>query len=182
MDNEASCYRRFLEGDRGAIVDIVSRYNDGLVLFLNSFIGDFPLAEEVAEDVFCELLSSRPAFDGKSTFKTWLYAIGRYKAIRILKRRRRAVPVDALYLQTDEADIERSHIRNEDKIQLHRALGRIKPDYSQVLYLTFFEGFTNAEAAQIMNKSGKQIENLIYRAKKSLKKELEREGFEYEEL
>lgn len=33
-----------------------------------------------------------------------------------------------------------------------------------------------------MKKTNRQIENLIYRAKKALKKELEKEGFVYEEL
>ena len=33
-----------------------------------------------------------------------------------------------------------------------------------------------------MKKSRKQIENLLYNAKKALKSELEKEGFDYEEL
>ena len=33
-----------------------------------------------------------------------------------------------------------------------------------------------------MHKSRRQIENLVYRAKQSLKSELEKEGFVYEEL
>ncbi len=39
---------------------------------------------------------------------------------------------------------------------------------------------TYKEAAQVMNKSEKQITNLAYRAKKSLKEELEKEGFSNE--
>ena len=48
MDNGASSYRRFLEGDRDAIVSIVSEYNNGLVLFLNSITSNICLAEEIA--------------------------------------------------------------------------------------------------------------------------------------
>ena len=59
---------------------------------------------------------------------------------------------------------------------------KISSDHSQVLQLTFFEGFSNSEAAKIMKKTNRQIENLIYRAKKALKKQLEKEGFVYEEL
>ena len=69
MDNGASSYRRFLEGDRDAIVSIVSEYNNGLVLFLNSITSNICLAEELAEDVFCDLLLDKPRYNEKSNFK-----------------------------------------------------------------------------------------------------------------
>ena len=176
MDNGASSYLRFLQGDKDAIVEIVSEYNDGLVLFLNSFIGNICLAEEMAEDVFCDLLIEKPKFNGKSSFKTWLYAIARYKTLHFLKKRAKApeVPIDELYSLSDEVDIVKNHLKNEQKIQLHTALKKISPEYSQVLYLIFFEELSNEEAAKVMDKTKKQISDLIYNAKKALKSELER--------
>ena len=44
----------------------------------------------------------------------------------------------------------------------------------------FFEDFSNTEAAVIMKKSERQIRNLLYRAKESLRNTLEKEGFRYE--
>ena len=44
----------------------------------------------------------------------------------------------------------------------------------------FFEGLSNAEIADIMRKSKRQIENILYRAKAALRSVLEKEGFEYE--
>ena len=87
-----------------------------------------------------------------------------------------------MYELSDEKNIETSYIREEQKITLYRALSKLKDDYSQVLHLTFLEGFTNSETACIMHKSTRQIENLIYRAKKALREELEKEGFVYEGL
>ncbi|HRR78448.1 MAG TPA: RNA polymerase sigma factor [Ruminococcus sp.] len=184
MDNGASSYRRFLEGEKEAIVEILSEYSDGLVLFIYSITGNISLAEEITEDVFCELLLKRPGYNSKSSFKTWLYAIARYKAFHLMKRRKRFsdAPVDELYDIAGKEDLERDYLKTEQKIQLHKALERINEEYSQVLHLTFFEGFSNSETAKIMDKSNRQIENLIYRAKKALKNELEKEGFVYEEL
>ncbi|MDO4863271.1 MAG: RNA polymerase sigma factor [Ruminococcus sp.] len=184
MDNGASSYRRFLDGDKEAIVKIVSEYNNGLVLFLNSITGNICLAEELAEDVFCELLLEKPRYNGRSSFKTWLYAIARYKAVHMLRRYRRTadVPIDELYALSDEEDIERDYLKSVQRIAVHKALGRISRDYSQALYLTYFEGFSNTETAKIMRKSNRQIENLLYRAKIALRAELEKEGFVYEEL
>ena len=64
---------------------------------------------------------------------------------------------------------------------MHQVFHRLKLEYRQVLYLSYFEGFSNSEAALIMKKSDRQIKDLLYNAKKALKSELERSGFEYEE-
>ena len=53
---------------------------------------------------------------------------------------------------------------------------RLNPDYRQALYLVYFEQLHHAEAAVIMGKSEKQIADLVYRGKKSLRKRLEEEG------
>ncbi len=185
MDNGASSYRRFLDGDDGGIADIVSEYKDGLILYLNGYVKNIHLAEELCEDTFFRLITKKPRFTGSSTFKSWLYAIGRNVAVDYIRRdsRRRLVPMDELenYL-SEERELERAYIGEEDKLALHGAMAKLSPDYRAVLWLVYFEGFTNAEAAHILRKNDRQIKNLLYRAKQSLKTTLEKEGFVYEEL
>ena len=76
MDNGAISYRRFLEGDDNALEEIVEDYKDGLILFLNGYVNNIYIAEELTEDTFFRLITKRPRFSGKSSFKSWLYAIG----------------------------------------------------------------------------------------------------------
>ncbi len=38
MDNDASSYRRFLNGDDDGIVEIIKDYKDGLMLYLNTYV------------------------------------------------------------------------------------------------------------------------------------------------
>ena len=47
MDNGASSYRRFLEGDDSGIVEIIRDYKDGLILFLNRYVNNIHTAEEL---------------------------------------------------------------------------------------------------------------------------------------
>ena len=184
MDNGASSYRRFLEGDNEGLAEIVREYSDGLIFYINSYVQNISLAEEIMEDVFVEIALKRPKYKEESSFKTWLYAIARYTSIDCLKKNSRYydIPVDEMYNISDEQDLEKSYIREERKIQLHKVIARLVPDYQQVLYLIFFESFSNLEAAKIMKKSDKQMKNLVFRAKQALKKELEKDGFEYEGL
>ena len=184
MDNGASSYRRFLDGDENGIVELIKEYKDGLILFLNGCVKNIRTAEELTEETFIKLYVNRPRFSGRCAFKTWLYTIGRNIAFDFLKKERgAALPIDGLEnVLRDEENIEKTYLRDENRIAVHKALKNLRPEYRQILYLVFFEGFDNAEAAKLMKKSKRQIENLVYRSKISLKSELEKEGFVYEEL
>ena len=186
MDNGASSYRRFRDdGDETGLVEIIRDYKDGLIFYLNSFVGNIHIAEELAEDTFVLLGTKKPKDKGKGSFKTWLYTIGRNVAIDHLRRnsKKTEVPIDdCSEFISEEESLELSYIREERKIIIHRALRNLKPEYRQVLWLIYFEGFSNAEVGAVMRKSTHNIETLVYRARKSLKTQLETEGFVYEEL
>lgn len=179
MDSGAVGYQRYLDGDDGGIADVIRDYKDGLILYINGITGDISLAEDIMEETFFRIVTKRPKFKGKSSFKTWLYAIGRNVALDYLRKSSRDMPISDTQLE-DEQFLEENYLRAEQKITLHRAMSRLCADYRQVLYLSFFEELSNDDAATVMRKSKRQIENLLYRAKKSLRSELEKEGFEYE--
>ena len=183
MDNGESSYRRFLEGDNEGLHELVCEYRTGLILYLNSFVQNIHTAEEFTEDIFFELMIKRPKFSGESSFKTWLYAIGRNITAKQLRKhaKLKVVPLESQEYLSDEENIAGDYIKSEQKRAVHQALHRLKLEYRQVLYLSYFEGFSNSETALIMKKSDKQIRDLLYNAKKALKSELERSGFEYEE-
>ena len=185
MDNGASSYRRYLDGDDTGLTEIIRDYKDGLSLYINGFVDNIFTAEDLMEDTFFKLATKKPRFSSKSSFKTWLYAIARNVALDYLRKNSNVAntPIDDLsnYI-IEESNVEKEYLIKEQKITLHRIMRELKPEYFQVLYLVYFEDFTNAEIAKIMKKNKRQIENLIYRAKSTLKSELEKEGFEYEKL
>ena len=185
MDNGASSYRRFLDGDDSALAELVGEYKDGLILYLNGYVNNIFVAEELAEDTFFRLITRRPGFSGRSSFKSWLYAIGRNVAVDHIRRDSRlaCTPIGDMERYLGEVEsLERSYIKEEQNIMLHKALSALTPDYQNVLWLVYFEGFSNRETAMILKKSSRQIKNLLYRGKQSLKSKLEKEGFVYEEL
>ena len=185
MDNGACSYRRFLDGDDEGVVEIVRDYKDGLILFLNRYVHNVHIAEELAEETFFRIIIRKPHFVRKGSFKTWLYTIGRNTAIDHVKRSGRIVNTDFEDLERasdDEEALERTYIREEEKIIVHRALSNINPDYGRVLYLKFFEDLSNDEIAAVLKRNKRQIENLLYQSKRALRSELDKEGFHYEGL
>ena len=59
---------------------------------------------------------------------------------------------------------------------LHLCMDELNPDYREALYLTYFEGMSYQQAAEVMGKSVKQITNMVYRGKERLRGLLKREG------
>ena len=114
-------------------------------------------------------------------FKAYLYKTSRNLALRHNKKKR--FPLLELHqtgfemsgVMSADADI----LRKEQNRQIIHALEQMKDEYREVLYLLYFENMKYEEAGQIMGKSVSQITNLAHRAKKSMKKILEKEGFTY---
>ncbi len=183
MERGAECYRRYLTGDDGGMAALVEDYKDGLILYLNGYVKNLPLAEELTEETFFRLMVKKPRFSGKSSFKSWLYSIGRNVAVDFLRRNAKILPTPveemADYLQ-EEADLEQSYLQEEEKIALYRALSQLNDDYRNILWLVYLEGFSHEEVATVLKKNRRQVKNLLYRAKQSLKNTLEKEGFLYE--
>lgn len=181
MDNGASSYSRYLAGDDSALGDIVREYKDGLTIYLNSFTNNIHDAEELMEETFFRIAYKKPKYSGKSSFKTWLFSIGRNLAIDYLRRmkKKRDTSLDECSDLRSGLDIEENYIKEEQKLMIHRALKKLRSSYSQAICLTYIEGFSNSEAASIMHKSSRQMTNLLYQAKKALREELEKEGIKY---
>ena len=183
MDNGESSYRRFLAGDNEGMLEIVCEYQTGLTLYLNSYVQNIHEAEDLTEDTFLELMIKRPKYSGKSSFKTWLYTIGRNITAKYLRKQKHldVVPLELQEYLAEEDNIEGNYIKTERNQIVHQALHNLKLEYRQVLFLSFFEEFSISEISVIMKKTEKQIKNLLYNSKIALKSELERSGFDYEE-
>lgn len=73
MDNGASSYRRFLDGDDKGLAEIVRDYRDGLILYLHGIVNNISVAEELMEETFFKIVTKKPRFNVKYSFKTGLY-------------------------------------------------------------------------------------------------------------
>lgn len=105
-------------------------------------------------------------------------------ALNRLKKlsRHKECSTEGLEISSEEELLEQRCLKNERNACLYRAMAQLKPEYREVLHLLFFEGMKNAEAAKVMKKNTRQIENLAYRAKRSLRSRLEKEDFDVEGL
>ena len=188
MDQSVSYYRRFAdEGDEQGLVELIKLYKDGLIFYIQNFVNNYSLAEELTESTFVHLFLKKPKYKNLSSFKTWLYTIGRNLTIDYLRKTKRKnskeVSVELLNDNISAQEIEsleENYIKSEDKITVHKAMSKLKSEYREILWLIYFEDLSIKESSKILKKSVNNVGTLVYRARISLKKELEKEGFTYE--
>lgn len=185
MDSGADGYSRFLSGDENGLKEIIRLYRDGMIMYVNLYTQNISDAEDIAEDVFLKLVMKRPRYNGKASFKTWIYTIAGNTAKDYLRKKSKhqtASIEECCDTASDDEELEIICLKESRKIQLHRSMKRLSSDYQKILWLVYFENMSNKEAASVVRKSLHATENLLYKARKALKKQLEKDGFEYENL
>ncbi len=184
MDNGASSYRRFLTGDDSVLEALIEEYRLPLQMFLYSFTGAFDLAEEAAIETFVKLAVKKPKYNGKASFKTWLYRIGRNTAADYIRKNRRN---ETLSLEesgvniTDAISPEDIYLKEEKNRQLALSMRKLKPEYYTVLWLKYFDGLQISEIAEIIRKSDGNTKVILSRAREALRIQLGKDGFDYED-
>lgn len=179
MEQDKRDYEIFLGGDNAGFERLVLRYKDALIQFIMRYVRDIYLAEDLAQDAFVEVLLHKERYRMDMAFKTYLYTIGRNKAIDYI-RKNSALVFTEDYAEVgaaiqDEQLLEEQVIKEEEKRELYQLLKKLKPEYERVLYLIDLEELSYAEAAQVIGKSENQVRVLIHRARKKLQQLVQKE-------
>lgn len=183
MDNGAESYKNFLKGNNDAIGEIIEEYRAGLEFFLLSIVNNEDIAEEITQDTFCYLFIKKPKYRPTASFKTWLYTIGKHKAYKYLKKKQRSISLDEnfdYYISSERMELEESYFSSIESVNIMSVMNKLRKEYREILWLTYFDNLSNKECARILGKKVHDIESLLYRARSALKKILQEEGYTYE--
>ena len=169
-------YRCYIDGDETGLEELMRKYGSPLTLYINGYLHDLHEAEDLMIEVFSYLFAKKPQIrDGG--LKAYLYQSARHMALRHKGRRRFHFSLEELKEEPEAEELIEEVVKKKERNQiLHACMDKLKADYREVLYLVFFEGMRHAEAGLVMGKTEKQIADLVYRGKNSLKKRLKEEG------
>ena len=179
MDNGASSYRRFLNGDESAFDEIMKELFDNLVFFVDRYVHDIHAAEDIAIDAFSDLVVNKHRYNFKVTLKTYLFMLGRSRALNYIKHRKVINFVElteADNISAEQETLEEIILEDERKRIVNNALNSLPDDMRVDVHLIYFEDLTYDEAAKVMKKNRKQVDNLLYRAKKEIRIILGKDG------
>ena len=113
------------------------------------------LAEEVLQMTYVEILEGRARFDGRSSFKTWLFGV--IRKIAAGERRRAWISASRLarFVRTSPTpdaagNPEPVLVSERETSRLLRALARLSARQREILHLVFYQEMTIEEAATVL--------------------------------
>jgi RNA polymerase sigma-70 factor (ECF subfamily) len=162
---------RVQAGDEAAFAELVARYQPRLGYFLRKLLGDADSADDMLQEVWCDVFRAIARLDDAGAFPAWIYRIARDRAFRHLRRRRVAwqsfeVAGEAVELQQHESNGE---FTSEDVAEVHAALDRLAPEHREVLVLRFLEQLSYEEIAIATGSQLGTVKSRIHYAKRELR-------------
>ena len=95
-------------GDGAAFDELVRRFHQSLVRFATTYVRSHDLAEDVVQETWIAVLRGLAAFEGRSSFRTWVFQICANRARSVAVRERRTLPRDPNVLSDELTETETS--------------------------------------------------------------------------
>ena len=180
-DDEPSLIQLARQGDTAACATLYDRHYDAVYRYCYYHVGDVPLAQDLASEVFVRMVENLDTFDVRGRpLLAWLYAIARNLVADTFRRRGLApqLPLNEAQIADEDTLAQRVEQRllAEDLVA---ALARLTEEQRQVILLKFVLNHDNAEAARLLGKSEGAIKSLQHRALAGLRRALA-EGRDHE--
>ncbi len=180
--DDAALVERMRGGDEDAFAELVRRYQPRLLRLAESTVGSGAVAQEVTQDTWIAVMRGIDRFEGRSSFKTWLFRILMNRARTTVHRESRAGrPEDTHDERFDGAGAwsdppEPWSDRAEDRIVavgLAKRVMVLLPDLPdnqrQVVMLRDVEGLDSAEVVKLLGLSEGNQRVLLHRGRARLR-------------
>lgn len=180
-DPEGLARNALHQGDvQGALTILMETYGDELFRHCLQVVGEPDTANDVHQTVFVQAYRDLSRFAGRSSFRTWLYAIARHRCLDALKmqrrRRRRFLPGLMATERPDPSPDAREQLgRHSEAAALDRALATLTPEVRIAVLLRYRENMSFEQMAEICNARPATLQARVARALPKLRKMLEKE-------
>ncbi len=142
--------------------------------------GNRPEAEDIVQETFLKLLESGRKFRDPAHAKAFLIRAAVNRCLDYLKSARHQRNI-ALTDAEEYTLASCGGIGDDDTKAVLAAVGRLRPEYRNVIYLYYYEEYSIREIAAILHKSSNTVSSWLTRARKQLKEVLQNEEYSLSE-
>jgi len=171
--DETGLRERLKHGERAAAGEFYDACAPRIARFIAQALGGFNTpqdTEDLMQETFISMAEAIPFFRGESTLLTFACAIAHRKVQSFLRTGARRARIAETYYPP-AAPRPATPAATGD---LARALGALEPGYRAILHLKYVEDFSVTEIAAIRGESGHAVESRLARARRALKKLMEK--------
>ena len=177
--------RRCRSRDHAAFTQLVDRYKDRIFWLVRRMVGS-PDDEDLTQEVFLRVYRALPDFEGRSSFKTWIYRIAHNLCVSELKKRGRRGEHLSLEEEGEEKvhwllpegrpELEQQIEQRDVSATVRTMIERLPGKYRMVLTLFYLEQARYHEIAEIMRIPMGTVKTYIHRARLRLRDLVVAEG------
>jgi RNA polymerase sigma-70 factor (ECF subfamily) len=168
--NDAELLARFAAGEEEAFRTLVSRYKNSLYSFLRRFLNNNELIEDIFQETFLQLFTSRESFDQNRPLRPWLFTIAANKAKDALRKQKRTAAITIGTISGDEqtsfedvlntinletgrqgAGPYESIERDETAALVRKVISNMPENLREILILAYFNKFSYKQMADILS-------------------------------
>jgi RNA polymerase sigma-70 factor, ECF subfamily len=166
---------RIANGDEAAFRELVERHVDRAYGLALRILGNNADADDVVQDTFLKVWTHRGRWEnGRAKFSTWLYRVVTNRCID-LRRQPRSEDVESVpEPMDDKPNVINSMQRSEVSDMLDTAMERLPEQQRIAVILSYHEGMSNLEIAEVMETTVAAVESLLKRGRQQLRKLLHR--------
>lgn len=171
-------------GRESAFRELLTRYERPVFSLVFRMVRDRALAEDLAQEAFIRAFNAIDSYNPSYKFSNWIFKIANNHTIDYLRKRK----LDTISIHGSphagtaqeeertqvvlESDGERpdAYVENRELgEQIERAIGRLRPEYRQVILLRHVEGYSYDEIADTLELPLGTVKTYIHRARSELK-------------
>ncbi len=161
--------QRMREGDSDAFATILDHHLSQVLGYVKRILPMTPAAdaEDIAQETFIRLWTARERFDvDRARLSTWLHRIAHNLCIDHLRKHKH----DADLVDSETSDGPDTIAETDDQsARVNVALMKLDERQRSALVLCHYQGFSNKQAAAILEISVDALESLLRRSRSKLK-------------
>jgi RNA polymerase sigma-70 factor, ECF subfamily len=199
---EERLIRSLRAGEEEAFAELVSSFTPALMRVARIYVRDRAVAEEVVQEAWLGVLRGLDRFEGRATFRTWLFRILTNVAKTRAVREGRTVPFSSLapdHLEDEGPSVDPERFRepadrwgghwatppsdwelpetrllsSETRSKVSEAIERLPANQRTVISLRDVEGWSAEEVCNVLELSETNQRVLLHRARSKVRQELE---------
>ncbi|MBI1285401.1 MAG: sigma-70 family RNA polymerase sigma factor [Thiobacillus sp.] len=180
-DGRASTFEELMrlaqQGDRKAYGALFHAITPLLRSFVSNRVRNYPEAEDVVQEILLSIHRAGHTYDTGRPFKTWMFAIARYRLNDHLRRIYRNTGHSHISLEDLDNEIASPDVteRRDQSEYLDQMLSTLPKKQRKIVVMMKVEGHTAEETAIAMNMSVSAVKVAAHRAYKVLARKAKQE-------
>lgn len=157
-------------GNVGKLETLFDRHHRALFRYFMHLTGNRAVSEDLVQEVFFRILKYRHTYQPETTFRAWMYQIGRNVHMDQQGKRKAevAMPENAGEFGSSDMLQDRQVQNRQEVALLHRALAALPREKREVLVMSRFQDLKYDEIASVLKCEVGTVKVRVYRALREL--------------